>query len=281
MEEMTPQDNIPPTIEADYPPGAICIASGELARWPHFTHTMLHVLRPKGSVIEMHCGLNVAANFNAGIRRMLANPALRWAWIMGDDHEFEPNTLLRLLARCQDMVVPLVVRRQPPFIPVLFKAPLSNTPKGQFPPFHWDELPAHGLIGPEQGLYVAGSAGLLVHRRVFERMADPWFEVGRDGQDLMNEDVYFCQKAKALGFDVYADMDVQLDHWTGNSLRPIRTTDGQWTVAINLGCELQVALPPEFIARIMTTIKEESKEEFSKHAIDPFRPAPAEIIHVP
>jgi hypothetical protein len=274
MQEMTPQDNYRPEIEANYPPGAICIASGELARWPHFTHTMLHVLRPKDSTIEMHCGLNVAANFNAGIRRMLADPSLRWAWIMGDDHEFEPDTLLRLLARCQDILVPLVVRRQPPFIPVLFKEPLPNTPRGQFPPYHWDELPAHGL----QEVHVAGSAGMLIHRRVFERMTDPWFEVGHAGIDLMNEDVHFCEKARAAGFTIMADMDVQLDHWTGNSLRPIRTTEGKWTVGINLGCELQVALPPEFLTKIMTTIKEESKEEFAKYAIDPFRPQPSLIV---
>ena len=278
MIEMNPQGNIRPEIAMDYPPGAICIASGELARWPHFTHSMLHLLRPPGSTIEMHCGLNVAGNFNAGIRRMLANPALRWAWIMGDDHEFEPDALLRLLSRCQDMLVPLVVRRQPPFIPVLFKTPLPNTPAGQFPPFHWDELPAHGLIGPEQGLYVVGSAGLLVHRRVFERLSDPWFEVGQAGCDLVNEDVFFCQKAQEAGFPVYADMDVQLDHWTGNSLRPIRTTEGKWTVGINLGCELQVALPPEFLTKIMTTITEESKEAFAKHAIDLFRPLPAPVL---
>lgn len=274
MQEMTPQDNIVPEIAADYPPGAICIASGELSRFPHFTHSMLHLIRPKGSTIEMHCGLNVAANFNAGIRRMLANPALRWAWIMGDDHEFEQNALLRLLARCQDILVPLVVRRQPPFIPVLFKPPLPDTPLGQFPPYHWDELPPHGLVE----VYVAGSAGMLVHRRVFERLADPWFEVGRAGIDLMNEDVYFCEKARGVGFNIFADMDVQLDHWTANSFRPIRTTDGQWTVGINLGCELQVALPPEFLTHMMRVIKEESPELCKQFAIDQFRPAPAESV---
>lgn len=252
-----------------HPPGAICIASGELARFPHFTHSMLHCLRPKGTTIEMHCGLNVAANFNAGIRRMLANKDLRWAWIMGDDHEFDPTTLLRMLDRCQDILVPLVVRRQPPFIPVLFKKPLPDTPKGQYPPFSWDELPAHGLIGPEQGLYVAGSAGMLIHRRVLEAMRDPWFEVGLAGVDLLNEDVYFCQKAQELGFAVHADMDVQIDHWTPMSFRPIRTDEGQWTVAINLGCDLQVALPPNFLYGLMTTTKEESAEQF---AIDQMRP---------
>lgn len=256
-----------------HPPGAICIASGELARFPHFTHSMLHCLRPSGTTIEMHCGLNVAANFNAGVRRMLANPLLEWAWIMGDDHEFDPRTLLMMLDRNVDILVPLVARRQPPFIPVLFKHPLPETPKGQYPPFRWDELPPHGLLGPEHGLYVAGSAGMLIRRRVLEALKDPWFEVGLAGVDLLNEDVYFCQKAQEAGFPVYADMDIQIDHWTPMSLRPLRSDSGKWTVAINLGCELQVALPQQWLYDLMLNTKEESAEQF---AIDQQRPKPVE-----
>jgi hypothetical protein len=55
------------------------------------------------------------------------------------------------------------------------------------------------------------------------------------------------------------------------SLRPIQSDDGQWTVAINMGCELQVALPPYFLHSLLNTVKEESKEQF---AIDQLRPVP-------
>ena len=68
---------VPEEGRADHPPGAICIASGELSRYPSFPSSLVNLLRPKGTTIEWHCGLNVAANFNAGIRRMLANPALQ------------------------------------------------------------------------------------------------------------------------------------------------------------------------------------------------------------
>ena len=245
-------------MRPDHPPGAICIASGELARYPHFTHSMLNLLRPKGTTVEMHIGLNVAANFNAGVRRMLANPTLQWVWIMGDDHEFDPSTLLTLLDRELDIVVPLVVRRQPPFIPVLFKAPESDTPLGQFPPYHWHQLPLHGL----QEVYTAGSAGMLIRRPVLDALADPWFELGKMGQDLTNEDTYFCQKVQQAGFKIYADLDVQLDHWTPISLRPVRTTTGVWTVALNLGGNIQVQLPPSLLTELVFTIQEETKENF-------------------
>ena len=242
----------------EHGPGAICVASGELARYPHFTHSMLNVLRPKGTVVEMHMGLNVAANFNAGLRRMMAEPHLEWVWIMGDDHEFDPTTLLRLLDRQVDIVVPLVVRRQPPFIPVLFKEPESDTPLGQFPPYHWHQLPPSGL----QEVHTAGSAGMLIRRPVLEALDDPWFELGKMGQDLTNEDTYFCKKAQAAGFRIYADLDVVMDHWTPVSLRPVKTTDGAWTVALNLGGNIQVQLPPWLLLQLAETVQEESKESF-------------------
>lgn len=257
---MINEDNILPEVcPPNLPPGVICIASGELARYPSFPHALCNLLRPAGTTIEWHCGLNVAANFNAGIRAMLANPALQWAWIMGDDHEFDETVLLRLLQRDKDILVPLVVRRQPPFIPVLFKKPNDDTPLGQFPPLWWHELPAHGLVGPEQGLYTVGSAGMLIKRHVLEAMADPWFELGKMGRELTNEDTYFCKKAQEMGFEIYADMDVQMHHWTPMALVPLRTQKG-WTVGMKIGNDLTVALPPEQLKVWGSTVKDESAE---------------------
>ncbi len=241
-----------------HPPGAICIASGELARYPHFTHSMLNLLRPKGTIIEMNMGLNVAANFNAGVRKMMAYDHLQWVWIMGDDHEFAPDTLLRLLEHEKDIIVPLVVRRQAPFIPVLFKEPESNTPLGQFPPYHWHQLPAHGLLE----VYTAGSAGMLIRRPVMEALQDPWFELGKMGKDLTNEDTHFCLKAQQAGFKIFADTDAQMDHWTPMSFRPVKSKDGAWTVALNLGGGVQVQLPPAYLQQLVEEIKENTKENF-------------------
>jgi len=249
-------------MRPDHPPGVICIASGELARYPHFTHSMLNVLRPKGTQIHMGIGLNVAANFNSGVRQMMATPGMEWVWIMGDDHEFDPTTLLRLLDHELDIVVPLVVRRQPPFIPVLFKQPKNDTPLGQFPPFYWHELPTGGLLGPSDGLYTCGSAGMLIRRSVLDVLADPWFEMGKMGKDLTNEDTHFCMKVQEAGFSIYADLDTTLDHWTPISLRPVQTDSGVWTVALNLGGNIQVQLPPSLLTELVRTVKEETKENF-------------------
>lgn len=254
-------------MRLDHPPGVICIASGELARYPHFTHSMLNVLRPKGTQVHMGIGLNVAANFNSGVRQMMATPGLEWVWIMGDDHEFDHTTLLRLLDHELDIVVPLVVRRQPPFIPVLFKKPHDDTPLGQFPPFYWHELPPDGLIGPEEGLYTCGSAGMLIRRHVIEAMPDPWFEMGKMGKDLTNEDTFWCKKVQDAGFKIYADCSIYMDHWTPISLRPVLAESGEWTVALNLGGNIQVQLPPSLLRELVKTVKEQTKENFGLVAL--------------
>ena len=250
-------DNIiPDQIRGNHPPGTICVASGELARYPAFADSLVQLLRPKGTTIQWNCGLNVAANFNKGMRDRVGE----WVWIMGDDHEFEPTTLLRLLDRDLDIVVPLVVRRQPPFIPVLFKEPEADTPHGQFPPHWWHTLPPHGLFE----VFTAGSAGMLIRRSVIEKLDDPWFETGHMGRDCTNEDTYFCKKAQAAGFRIFADLDVQMMHWTPMALVPLRTKNG-WTVGMKIGNDLVVALPPEQLIEWGSSIKENTKENHLSH----------------
>ena len=249
---------IPESVRGDFPPGVICVASGELARYPTFSHDMVNLLRPRRTAVAWNCGLNVAANFNNGIREMLANPDYQWAWIMGDDHGFDDTTLLRLLDRDLDIVVPLVVRRQAPFIPVLFREPYDDTPFGQFPPYHWHELPPHGLFE----VFTAGSAGMLIKRRVFEAMEDPWFETGKMGREMTNEDTYFCLKAQKAGFKVFADCDVQMAHWTPFSLNPVRRADGRWTVGVDMGAGVKVVLPPQSLVNMVMNTKERTKENF-------------------
>lgn len=237
--------NVYPVCPESQPPGVVCVASGELSRYPAFCTSMIDVLLPPGSMVKWNVGLNVAANFNKCIREGLAAGA-QWAWIMGDDHEFEPSALLRLLARNKDIIVPLVVRRTPPFSTVLFRKPDQNTEFGMFPPINWDELPQHGIIGDEEGLYTCGSAGMLIRRNVLEAMTDPWFEAGQHGKEYTFEDTYFCVKARQAGFTIHADTDVQIDHWSPTSFRPIRH-NGSWQVAVNLGETVQAILPARTI----------------------------------
>lgn len=218
-------------------PGTVVVASGDLARYPGFTVSLLHLLRPPGTEFRFQVGLNVAASLNQGIRDMIGE----WVWIMGDDHILPPDTLARLLMHDKDVIVPVCVRRKPPFIPVIFKKPEPGTPAWSFPPWKWSELPPEGGV---HQIYVAGSAGMLIKRHVLEKVGDPWFEVGQQDSTQLNEDSYFCTKLAQLGIPLHVDLDTHIGHITPSVLWPARRADGQWTVEVRFSDSMKMQLPP-------------------------------------
>jgi hypothetical protein len=62
---------------------------------------------------------------------------------------------------------------------------------------------------------LVGSGCLLVHRDVFLSLKDPWFE-HRDVVKLrrhLNEDFYFCDKAREKGFEVWTNSNFVCRHY--------------------------------------------------------------------
>ncbi len=236
-----------------HPFGVIAVASGDLARYPGFCVSMVNCLRPPGTAVSWNIGINVAANFNQSIRQMLDSDS-EWIWIMGDDHIFNPDTLIKLLDHNLDVVIPTVVRRRPPFIPVLFKEKTPECPPGQFPPYQWHELPKEGGLMEVQ---YAGSAGMLIRRHVIESLGDDnWFEIGKLGGDQMNEDTFLCQKIRDAGYKIFVDLDIFMGHITPMCLWPQRTKDGSWTIGIDMGVDIVAQLPPSFLAGMAQVVKE-------------------------
>lgn len=239
----------------EYPPGAILVATGDLQRYPAFTISLLHLQRPEKTEILWSAGLNPAANFNGCIRRM--QPYHEWAWVMGDDHVLPPDSLMKLLARDVDVIVPLCVRRQPPFIPVLFKQQREDSPLGQFPPVTWGEIPPSGI----HEVFAVGSAGMLIKRHVLEALRDPWFEIGQMATDRGDEDTHFCLKIQQAGFKIHFDTEVIIGHITPMCLWPARGSDGKWTVAIDMGkysdgSSIRANLPSTWLNGVLERVKE-------------------------
>lgn len=60
-----------------------------------------------------------------------------------------------------------------------------------------------------------GTAALIIHRRVFEKIPSPWFQFyfKKDRNILLTEDHYFCWKASLFGFGIYADMKMTCSHY--------------------------------------------------------------------
>lgn len=213
-------------IESIHSPGLVGVPCSTLARYLGLFDSLNKLKVPTSTDLRFAEGVNVAYNCNNLVQEMLDNPALGWLWIMGDDHRFLDTTLIGLLDRQVDIVVPVVSRRGMPFQTVLYKVASEES----YLTYSWGDLsrenPNGGLVAVEG----AGTAGMLIRRHVLEAMPKPWFEWGQ----RISEDIGFCIKARKLGYEIVADLDQRLTHTTTCELEPYRNKDGNWDVAVNV-----------------------------------------------
>lgn len=183
-------------------------------------------------------GHDIADNTNQLVEEMRKREA-EWLWILGDDHAFSPDALERLLAHLDrvDIVVPLCLQRNPPYRPVVYTGFMDGGPMREI--INLEDHPAGGLVP----IHSAGNAGMLITRRVFDGVAEPWFESGKIVAGNLGEDVYFCDKAREAGFQLYCDLDVPFGHCQTSTIWPVREPDG-WTFAFQWGGGMEITLPP-------------------------------------
>jgi hypothetical protein len=164
----------------------------------------------------------------ACVREALAAGA-SWVWFIDDDHIFAHSTLLRLLRHNVDIVVPLVVGRHPPHLPLLFSHFEVRSDMTD------DELVAACRVAhasgsgldlkfQDRGLVEMGraaTAGMLISAHVLRALPDPWFEFGRLGTtEPAGEDTWFCLCARRAGFRVWCDLDTPIGHLMTAALWP-------------------------------------------------------------
>ena len=194
------------------PPGLIVLPIGSRSIYPEFfidyqNLTAGHV--PPGTVTSIRQSGSVVENLNSSLKQM--QPHHQFAFIMGDDHRFAPDLLIRLLEHDKDVVVPLGVRRVPPFLLGIFKEEAEFWDEGlqrDYPgylPYNPDEVPDELFT-----VVASGSAGMLVRRPVLDAIGFPWFE-SSDGV-FLNEDLEFCRRVRALGYDIWCDPHALLGH---------------------------------------------------------------------
>lgn len=226
-------------------PGVVGVLAQDTARFSMFAASLTGVEVPPGTSITWKFGSSIAEQMNEIVRTMLAAPEAEWLWILGDDHVFSSSLLLRLLAHedC-DMVVPLCLTRNPPYKPVIF-AGWQDVEKGGREDFYrrrvdLNDHPDGGLIP----VHSAGTAGMVVRRRVLEALEEPWFETGRVSNVHVGEDVHFCDKARDAGFRLWADLDSPIGHLTVATVWPVHEPGG-WTYGFGFQGGLKVTMPPD------------------------------------
>jgi GT2 family glycosyltransferase len=215
-------------------PGLIAVLSGDRATLPDFAACLTPLQRPEGSRFLWRTagGGGLADGRNRIMRAALASDA-GWVFCLDDDHTFAPDVLLRLLRHDLDLVQPLVLMRVVPYNPTLFhtltgEAITPEATDADMVRILSSSVPtlikpgARGLIEVNH----CGGGGLLVSREVLESMPDPWFELGRLNRVHTDEDVWFCAKARRLGFSVWGDLDTRIGHLTQCCVWPTMTAAG-------------------------------------------------------
>ena len=193
------------------------VISHELSRFSTFTMSLLQVMGNAGPRpgICWAKSVDICGNMNT-ICRAAVERNHAHLWVMGDDHTFEPGIIMRLLAHDVDVVVPQCLKRYPPWMSLVFS---HQNEDGHYVTA---ALPETGLTQ----IHAAGSAGMLISRRVLDAVGDPWFTPSPDAEGL-NEDLNFCRKVREAGFKLYCDPTIALGHITLATVSPT-WHDGQW-----------------------------------------------------
>lgn len=201
--------------------GTIGLVSQPLARFTDFWMSFMALVRPASTRFAFRQGMDVTGNYN-GLVDDMAGDTL---WIMGDDHTFAPDIYVNLLAHDVDVVVPLVLKKDAPFDPVVYEGEELDE---QGRTLHQvARLPQSGLVE----IHAAGSAGMLISKRVLDALERPVFTTS-DG--MQNEDLLFCRKVREAGFKIWCDVDQKMGHIGIHTAYPLWQGE-RWGSILDLG----------------------------------------------
>lgn len=205
--------------------GTIGILTSEQGRFTRFWSAFNGLRLPGQTEVAIKIGVDIARLRN----QVLAEARGDWVWFIDDDHTFGPDLLNNLLARNVDVVQPLVLKRYAPFGPVMMG------PKREEDEAHWQYALTTRETGGLKKVHIVGAAGMLIRRPVWEAIPQPWFEAGLLEKDALSEDMSFCRKVNAAGFQVWCDLDNHMGHLNVGEVWPKRNPGKEWTTLLKFG----------------------------------------------
>jgi hypothetical protein len=111
---------------------------------------------------------------------------------LDSDIVFPVDTLSRLLARDKDIVGGLYMQRTAPH------HPLGVTIEGAHEP----------VTAGMKRMTIMPTGCLMLRLSIFDRLSKPWFNTRVEGEKIVGEDYYFCERATAAGFEIWCDGDL-------------------------------------------------------------------------
>ncbi len=166
---------------------ALCIPSGDMVHADFAANLAALCLDPgertavinsKGSIVAIVRNQCVAA-----AQLIKATHVL----FIDSDMVFPLDVMKRLLSHNKDIVGALYARRRPPF------GPIGTA--------YDDAKETNGLLRMKH----IPTGCLLINMRVFEKLTKPWFSDRVEGEQIVGEDVHFCERAATAGFEIWQD----------------------------------------------------------------------------
>jgi len=206
----------------------VAVPSSGLTRYITFEMSVEGVFVPRHSTYARPSSSSPAWNRNEMIRR--AKPEISHFFFVDDDHMFDQELIMKLLAHKLEIVCCLTLLSKPHFWPVLFADEVKVNGKTKWQSVPWTELDHKtGLYGP---VWAAAGAGILVAKTLTDRIPDPWFALGQYSKDECHEDMYFYDRVREAGVPIYVDVEAVLGHTAPCTAMPVRGDDGLWRVQL-------------------------------------------------
>lgn len=134
------------------------------------------------------------------VEEALKKPEYTHLLFIDDDHIFESDLALKLLARDVDIVGALAFKRRPEYEPCVYR----QKEDGKYYPI---------LPQSFQEVDIVGTGAMLIKMEVLKKLKFPYFETtyDKDGRHW-SVDFDFCKKAKKAGFKIFVDPEVEIKH---------------------------------------------------------------------
>lgn len=203
--------------------GVIGISSPETARHALFYSSLTTVTRPPNVGLVHAISAVIAQNRNHIADRALAEGA-EWVWYVDDDQYFQPDTLQRLLAHDVDIVSGLYLQRSSPFRPHVYH---KETSTGSVSTRYLSKGDA-GVVSVD----AVGAGCLLVKTTVFKALEPPYWRLGQIHPAEWGDDIDFCRRVRAKGFQIWCDLDLPVGHFMTGIVHPAKTPEGEWVTAL-------------------------------------------------
>lgn len=123
-----------------------------------------------------------------------------YLFFVDSDVVYPKDTLARLLAHDKDVVAGHYKMKTAPPMGMAFDLDGTRIPIEAMP---------HTLFE----LGAIGCGCMLIKLHIFEKLERPFFQVRIEGDDLVvSEDVWFCDRVRRAGFQVWCDPTIELYH---------------------------------------------------------------------